>query len=379
MISKIAALSFFLLILSAVSVSSQTQVAVDPTTQDVVSTQQATVNINITNAVDLFGFQLSLSYDEMYIQDPVVTYNDFMGPGGSGGTVYCLGPDYLSGLISNYACTIKGASPGVSGDGDLVTVVFNTSLNDTSPVNIVTLKLSDNMSQNLSFEYFNGEVVVVECTGPRSCGSNVGACVEGTMQCVGGAYQSCQGGVGPSTEICNSLAGDDDDDNCNGIVNDVGGFDNVNDTQCGCYNDASPTSETCNNIDDDCNNNIDDGLNRYCNLTYYGVCGEGSETCSVGLWAGCQVPVANERMEPWCNDGDNDDCDEDEYDNPCGGDVSRDCIVDLGDLSLISLNFGEFSDDPTWVVDADPNRDGEVDLFDLVIVGSDFDSTYSNC
>ena len=46
-----------------------------------------------------------------------------------------------------------------------------------------------------------------------SCGSNVGACSEGTSVCGGGVFGDCIGEVGPTTEICNSV-----DDNCDGFI-----------------------------------------------------------------------------------------------------------------------------------------------------------------
>lgn len=56
-----------------------------------------------------------------------------------------------------------------------------------------------------------------------------------------------------------------------------------------CTGQVLPGNETCNNLDDDCNKLIDDGLTRACN----GNCGNGTETCSNGSWVNCDAPGFN--------------------------------------------------------------------------------------
>lgn len=51
--------------------------------------------------------------------------------------------------------------------------------------------------------------------------------------------------------------------------------------------DANPQAmETCNNRDDDCDGVVD-GLSRACN----NMCGDGTEVCTRGIWAGCTAPA----------------------------------------------------------------------------------------
>lgn len=120
------------------------------------------------------------------------------------------------------------------------------------------------------------------------CGSAVGACRPGVQRCVGGMMR-CVGQTGPTAEVCNGI-----DDDCNGMVDDgiaPGG-------SCGravgactagtfvcrggryvCEGGTSGTAEVCNNIDDDCNGVVDDGIppGGSCNQAP-----DGSRLCTAG-------------------------------------------------------------------------------------------------
>ncbi|HAA54013.1 MAG TPA: hypothetical protein DCE42_04625 [Myxococcales bacterium] len=76
-------------------------------------------------------------------------------------------------------------------------------------------------------------------TGPAAT-QGVGTCQDGTQSCVNQIWNTCQG-------------------------------------------DTLPQTETCNNLDDDCNGQIDDNLARSCGI---GEC-RGSEICNAGTWAAC--------------------------------------------------------------------------------------------
>jgi hypothetical protein len=103
-----------------------------------------------------------------------------------------------------------------------------------------------------------------ECTAgeTRPCGSSKGACEEGVQTCDEGTWGSCQDNVGPSTE-------------------------------------------TCNGTDDDCDGSIDEGLERQCGQST-GTCEKGTETCNNGTWGDCQNAMSP--SEETCDGADN-DCD----------------------------------------------------------------------
>ncbi|MBW2989157.1 hypothetical protein KY358_02445, partial [Candidatus Woesearchaeota archaeon] len=60
----------------------------------------------------------------------------------------------------------------------------------------------------------------------------------------------------------------------------------------------------CNNIDDDCDGTIDEGLLRLCSDFHYGVCAGGEESCLGGVWVGCPLPeqeICGNDIDENCN------------------------------------------------------------------------------
>ncbi|HVK71903.1 MAG TPA: MopE-related protein [Kofleriaceae bacterium] len=97
----------------------------------------------------------------------------------------------------------------------------------------------------------------------------------GTFVCTAnGAGTQCNitnPGQAPGTETCNNL-----DDDCDSFVDEGSVC-----TGCG-------TVELCNNLDDDCDNRIDENLVTDCG-TDVGECTRGTQTCMNGTWVGCNA------------------------------------------------------------------------------------------
>ena len=172
--------------------------------------------------------------------------------------------------------------------------------------------------------------ISVECyTGASGCvpsGSGgftcTGTCRSGTQTCNGNMLGACTGEVGPSTELCNGL-----DDNCNGMTDEgfpVGGAcDNGQQGVCrqtgtlvcnaagtGTTCTAptvTPGIEVCNNLDDDCDGNVDENLGP----PIGSACG-GSGSCTGGTFQcvnGAVECVGSMGGQPETCNGVDDDCD----------------------------------------------------------------------
>ena len=197
-------------------------------------------------------------------------------------------------------------------------------------------------------------------TPSQACNVGVGACyAEGTSTktCNGltgwSEWGSCSATAGtPGTETCNNL-----DDDCDGIIDE----DLTRETNCGvgvCASTGietctlgiwngdtctagSPTSEICNGLDDDCNFNVDDGLvtpSQACNVGV-GACyaeGTSTKTCN-GLtgwseWGTCSATAGTPTIEM---------CDAGAIDEDCDGNINEECSCINGAQQSCGSDVGE--------------------------------------
>lgn len=174
----------------------------------------------------------------------------------------------------------------------------------------------------------------------RSCGSDTGECSMGTQRCTGGAWQACEGATDPSAELCDGL-----DNDCDGDAdedNPEGGASCGSDTgvcQAGtqtceagtlvCAGEVTGSSEACNNLDDDCDGDIDEGNPEGGALcgTNIGACSQGMEMCTGGSisCAGAVGPSSEscDNVDNDC-DGDTDEGVQTEYWPDTDGDLRGD-------------------------------------------------------
>ena len=102
----------------------------------------------------------------------------------------------------------------------------------------------------------------------KACGSNIGECSEGTQVCQDGTWGECEGGIGPSPDVCDGL-----DNDCNNIIDN--GLDQDSDSyfrsdpafcpQGNDCNDNNPSinpgaSEVCDEMDNNCKDGSDEGF-----------------------------------------------------------------------------------------------------------------------
>ncbi len=306
-------------------------------------------------------------------------------------------------------------SDGIDNDNDGL-VDFPDDVGCSSP--------SDNDEFNLS----DCDAGAVE-----ACGAALGVCTPGVRTCVNALWSGCDGGVRPAGETCNGRddncngvtdegiieactinscagvrvciadAGTFDggqysaclplnstaetcngvDDNCNGVV-DEGIVETCVVFGCpgtrsciaggaGTFSACSPTTvtpETCNNVDDNCNGVVDEGLSRACytgpaGTRGVGRCADGVEACSAGVWGpacpGQRIPTAEvcgNGIDEDCNGPANDVCDAGGCTtagawNVDGGPLTYTCAlglvnIDITQFVVSNAALSTLQPQPTW-------------------------------
>ena len=185
--------------------------------------------------------------------------------------------------------------------------------------------VDDNCNGVLDEQLDGGPITRACYTGLPASTRNIGRCRDGNQSCASGAFGSCLGEVLPTTETCNNV-----DDNCNGSTDD--GIANLTCGVGACFRSVtacisgvpqnctpgSPTAETCNNVDDNCNSQVDDSadggvITQPCYsgpvaTRGVGRCRDGTQSCSAGgFGSNCNgevLPAASET----CGNGLDDNC-----------------------------------------------------------------------
>jgi hypothetical protein len=104
------------------------------------------------------------------------------------------------------------------------------------------------------------DALIDEDLAPLPCGTDVGECQAGTATCSNGKWGACEGGVGPTDEICDGL-----DNDCNSVIDDPCCVPQTCDDLGAFGDDGDP----CGTLSDGCGSQV----SCSCNVPF--VCGSG--------------------------------------------------------------------------------------------------------
>jgi Putative metal-binding motif len=175
------------------------------------------------------------------------------------------------------------------------------------------------------------------CYSGRAGTEGVGVCATGTQTCgSAGSWGACEGEVTPSDEVCNG-----EDDNCDEQVDEgLAGQETCGEGSCEvtvdlCVDGVGSTcepgkpapAESCNGVDDTCDGDVDegctcsDGEQQDCytgpgGTQGIGLCSAGTQDCVDGSWGSCSGDVTPASES--CDGLDN-DCDAAADENNPGG------------------------------------------------------------
>ncbi|MEM7536248.1 MAG: SdrD B-like domain-containing protein, partial [Chloroflexota bacterium] len=148
------------------AVNDRPTVYISPESGTVKVSDRYTANVQIDNVADLYGMQIEIAFDPALVG--VVDAFDFL-PG-----IQILPGDFLppdvtiqnivgmdNGLI-NFAITLEGPQPGVTGSGLLAQIVFEGVVSGTTPISLTHVILSDPDSQSIPHTTRDGQLTVEE-------------------------------------------------------------------------------------------------------------------------------------------------------------------------------------------------------------------------
>jgi len=235
----------------------------------------------------------------------------------------------LTATLLGWAGTLNPPTGSTGASPMAATFAFTPSAADVGP-NLFEVLYTDSFNVSASCPI---QVDVLPCPSyGTACSAGIGACfATGIMQCAGGVPYCNAAPLPPSAEVCDNI-----DNDCDGQVDDgnPGGNQSCTTPQPGacsagttlcnngvidCIQTTQPSAELCNGVDDDCNGTVDEtfGVGTACTVGIGACANTGVFVCNPMGGTQCGVLPSNPSPEA-CGNGVDDDCDGD-IDEGCGG------------------------------------------------------------
>ncbi len=130
-----------------------------PSVKSVGTGETFTIDLRISNAKNLFGFQFDLEYDPNILEFMEATEGGFISRNGNDNKFCVEYKKNESGLVKDIACTRLG-SGSVEGGGVLEKITFRAIGPGTTKLKILNVKLASSEAEKLESEVLEGEVTV---------------------------------------------------------------------------------------------------------------------------------------------------------------------------------------------------------------------------
>ncbi|RLI22213.1 hypothetical protein DRO54_01670 [Candidatus Bathyarchaeota archaeon] len=137
--------------------SGSTVIFVDPAEVSAQVGQYFTIRVNISNVVDLYGWEFKLSWNSSLIEVVNVIEGDFLKTGGE--TFFYQSVNNTSGAL-HLTCTLLGDIPGVSGNGTLAEIIFYVKSNGESVLHLYDTNLGDSNLQPIPHTTNDGYAIL---------------------------------------------------------------------------------------------------------------------------------------------------------------------------------------------------------------------------
>lgn len=133
--------------------------SVDPTTQTTAAGTVVTVDVDISNVSDLYGYQFDLTFNPSVLRAVSSSEGTFLPRGGN--TFFISGTnDNLNGVVSATADTLQTAVSGVSGSGELAVFTFDAIGTGISTLQIQNETLLDSSLNIITDTTTGGSITV---------------------------------------------------------------------------------------------------------------------------------------------------------------------------------------------------------------------------
>lgn len=137
----------------------QAVISIDPTTQTTSTGSVVTVDVDITNAANLYGYQFDITFNPSVLQAVSSSEGSFLPGGGS--TFFIPGTnDNVGGNVYATADTLLTAVNGVSGAGELAVFTFDAIGKGSSTFGIQNETLLDSNLNVIADTTTGGSVTV---------------------------------------------------------------------------------------------------------------------------------------------------------------------------------------------------------------------------